>query len=526
MDSIMQPPPMPFKILALAPFKLNHSTPWLQLPVPVDTLNIDATIKGMEISCYFSIPEDLCPVGGLDIKLSKLKDFHPDALVQNNIFLEHLLEAKNFLTDAKTKNLSAQEKKERLKQWPDLPPIQIESKRDDFKPNTTRTIDDILNMVALPGEELTPLSTIQSGTTQIDLILDRVIRHIFNNENFRITEAAWRGLKLLLQQGDKTGNISVEIVPVTLDTLEETLSTLTVNLIENLPSLVLIDLPFDNSPFCIGLLEKIAQFSETLLVPSMVWITPGFLQLNSWSDLNSLPFLPHYLEEPVFAKWRRLKHRSAASWLAVTCNRFLVRYPYGSDNPPRKFHFNENVHLWTGPVWATSCLIGKSFTRTGWPTRFTDWQNIRVEDLALHTETETLQIPTEVSFSKDRIDQFRRAGIMPLAVTPNKDIAFTPVETTAGGTLLSDQLFVSRITQFILWCRDHLAEGLTGSELEAEIRRAFSLFWENSGHSGLENMEILAGHPKPDHRIPLRIDLLPSRKILPSGEKIQLEFFW
>lgn len=521
----MQFRPLPFKILSMAPFGPNNG-PWTQPPVPVDNMDLDAAMDNLRICNYFSLPIELCPAGGVEIRFSKLKDFHPDTILQNNSFLAQLLEAKNYLTDPKNRTLSAYEKNQGLKKWSDLPLIQIQSEKKDSKTHSTHTLDNILDMVALPGERPGPSPKFQTGSAQIDDILQQVLSHIFTHEDFRTSETAWRGLKLLLQQGAGASDIKLEIVPVTLDTLEETLDNLMPNLIHHLPSLILIDLPFDNSPRCIGLLEKIATFSETLMVPALVWITPRFLQMDSWDDLKKLPFLPHFLEEPVFAKWRGLKNQPAANWLAVTCNRFLARYPYGNENTPRKFPFYESLPLWAGPVWAASCLIAQSFSKTGWPTRFTHWQDIKVEDLALDTGSATQPIPTQVSFTEDRIDQFRRAGIMPLAAIPNKDIVFTPTETTMGGAPLSYQLFVSRVTQFILWCRDNFPKDLSEDELEKGLRQAFSRFWEFSGHTGPENLEITVGRRNSDDRIPLHIALQPSRKILPSGEIIQLEFSW
>jgi type VI secretion system protein ImpC len=521
----MQFHPMPFKILAMARFGPNNG-PWTQPPVPVDNMDLDAAMDKLRIRDYFSIPVDLCPAGGLEIRFSKLKDFHPDTILQNNSFLTHLLEAKNYLTDSKTRSLSAQAKNQGLKKWSDLPLIRIQSEKKDSKTRSTGTLDNILDMVALTGKSPGPSPKFQAGSAQIDDILQQVLSHIFTHENFRTSETAWRGLKLLLQQGVGTSDIKLEIVPVTLNTLEETLDNLMPNLIHHLPSLILIDLPFDNSSRCIGLLEKIAIFSETLMVPALVWITPRFMQMASWNDLNKLPFLPHFLEEPVFAKWRGLKNQPEANWVTVICNRFLARYPYGNENKPRKIQFYEQPLLWTAPVWAVACLIVQSFIKTGWPTRFTDWQDIKIGDLALDTKSAPRPIPTEVSFTEDRIDQFRRAGIMPLAAIANKDIVFTPTETTMGGASLSYQLLVSRITQFILWCRDNFPKDLSGDELEKGLRQAFSRFWEFSGHTGPENLEISAGRQKSDDRIPLHIDLQPSRKILPFGEKIQLEFSW
>jgi len=521
----MQSSPMPFKILALAPFQLDDEI-WTQSPVSIDNMDLDAAMDELGISFYLPIPADLCPAGGLNIEFSKLKDFHPDALVQNNPFLRHLLEAKNYLTGTETKTLSAQEKTQGLKQWPDLPLIQIKSEKKDSKPQSTGAIDNILDMIALPDESPGPSPKFQTESAQIDSILQQVLNHIFSHEKFRRSETAWRGLKLLLQQSAGDSDVKLDIVPVTLNTLEEILDNLTADLIQNLPSLILIDLPFDNSPFCIKLLEKISQLAEILLVPAMVWITPRFMQIDTWKDLNKLPFLPHFLEEPSFAKWIGLKNQRSANWLAITCNRFLARYPYGSENKPRKFPFYEHLLPWTSPVWASACLISQSFIKTGWPTRFTEWQEIKIENLAFDAKSALRPIPTEVSLTEDRIDQFRRAGIMPIAAMQNKDVAFIPAETTMGGVSLSYQLLVSRITQFILWCRDNLSKNLEGAELEQGLRQEFSLFWGKSGHAGPDNLEISAGHPRPDNQIPLRIDIQPSRKILPSGEKIVLEFSW
>ena len=333
----MQIPLMPFKVLALAPFRLNDDIPWTQPPIPVEGRDLDAAMDALGVTGYFPVSPDVCPAGGLDVRFSRLKDFHPDALVQNNTFLNHLLEAKRYFQDPNTRALSASDIQQGLKQWPDLPLIQVKSGKTASKPRSASTVDSILDMVALPEEESDLSPKLHAETDQIDYILQQTLNHIFSNEVFRAAEAAWRGLKLLLQHGAGDKDSGLAIAPTTLSTLEETLENLMPNLINDLPALILIDLPFDNSPFCVGLLEKIAQFAETLMVPAMVWTTPRFMQLESWDGLNKLPFLPNYLEEPAYAKWRALKDQPSANWLAVACNRFLTRYPYGTENMPRKF---------------------------------------------------------------------------------------------------------------------------------------------------------------------------------------------
>jgi len=524
---LMKVPFVPLKVLALAPFLGPDCPVWGRGPLGVDPANADQAIEEIGPTCSVPVPRDLYPEGNLEIPLRKLKDFHPDGLVQNIPGLRNLWEAKTWMEEARGKNLSAHEINARLAQWPNLPPIRVETAPQKSRGASRESLDKILDMVALPDEQSRVSSEGQEATHRIEGILKGILRHIFLNEAFRTLEASWRGLNLLLRQLDnRPSDLRIEIVPVSSESLDDTLGALTAELIDELPSMVLVDLSFDTSPRNLELLGKVARFSETLLIPAITWIRPAFFHIDTWWDIKKLSFLPHYLEAPPFARWQSLKKTPAARWLVVTCNRFLARYPYGKDNTPRSIYFEEHGSLWISPVWALGNLIVRSFVETGWPTRFTDWQRIRMEDLPLNTEDPKKPLPTEAYFDRDRIDQLIRSGIIPLAAAHGKDIAFVPDETMIGGVSLGYQLFVSRIIQLITWCRDHLEKGLEGDDLEAELRQAFGAFWERLGHHGPENLRISVGKPGPDGRIAVRITLEPSRQILSSREKVELDFSW
>ncbi len=522
----MQIPPMPFKILALAPFTHQQEASWAEDPIRVDKTNLDQVMEELGLSFYVTIPTDLCPAGGLDIACKRLKDFHPDGLCQSNPFLKNLLDAKTFVQEANAKGLSAHEINMKLKEWPGLPPIRINTEHQQRKRTSAGSVDDILKMVALPEEGLGSPAQTGTLTAQFDTLLQQVFVHVFSDKNLRHIEAVWRGVKSLLDQGRIDGQIRLEIVPTSLETLDETLSSLTTRLVQDLPSFIIIDLPFDNSPRCLESLEQIAGFGETLLCPTVCWITQKFLHLDTWEDLRKLSFLPHYLEEPAFAKWRSLTQASSARWLAVTCNRFLARYPYGPDNPPRLVRFEESRPLWTSPVWAVGCLVGQSFAGTGWPTQFTRWQEIRLEDLPVNTKGANKALTTETSFAEERIDQFIRAGIMPLVASRNRDIAFMPLETTVAKGSLEYQALVSRVSHFILWCKDSFKKDLEPMELQQSLERAFSLFWEKTGHPVPKNLKVSVSRPDAGGRPVTKILIEPSREILPTGKRVELEFVW
>ncbi len=519
-------PSILFKILAMGPFRLHEKGRWLRGSIRVNKAQLDQVLEEIGPSLSVSVPKTLCPPGTLTLIFKRLKDFHPDGLLRTTPFLRNLLEARKLLEQAATKGLSSQEIRGRLEDWPDLPPLDLNIADQRPKTSSTGPVDRILEVVELPDRIPTPSHGAQPLTAQAESILQKILGHIFSNEDFRSLESCWRGLQLLMKQGGVDGAIKVEIVPISHESLEETLPELLPEMIQDPPSLVIIDLPFDNSPRSLELLEKIAQFSETLLAPAISWITPRFLFLDTWKDLKRLPYLPHHLEESVFAKWRRYLETSSAGWMAVGCNRFLLRYPYGPDNKTTLVGFKESEGLWASPVWALGCLISQSFARTGWPTRFTEWQKTRVQDLPLHAVGAHKSLPTEASFSEERLSQFVKVGIIPLVGAYDKDIVFTPVEATVAAGSLSYQLFVNRITQFLFWCKDNLGPDLEPADIERGLREAFNLWWESTGHRVPEGLEISVTKPDPEKPTQVSIVIEPSREILPSREKVELSFNW
>ncbi len=517
----MQVPVLPFKILALGPFLPGMDTLWSHGPIRVDKSNLDAVFKEFGLTLNIPVPKELHPPGQLNLSLKRFKDFHPDRIIENTPILNNLWEARRFFEEATLRGLSEEEVSNRLKEWPDLP-LRFRFEPQKKSPDSPNPVDDILRLIAIPDQAPIPSGSVSSLIVRIDSHLRQVLTHIFSYQPLRDLESVWQGLHFLIKQAERDGEIILSLFPASFETIEETLSKLTIRLIEDPPNLVVLDLPFDNSPRSIVLLEQIARFAETLLTPSLFWITSKFFYLDHWDEMGKLPFMPHYLEEPAFAKWRTLGRTHSARWIAASCNRFLVRFPFGTDNRPRLIHFEEPHPLWISPVWAIGSLISQSFIKEGWPTRFTAWREFRLENLALFAQEENKPIPTEVSFSDERINQLLKVGILPLVPVPDRDTVFLPAETTVAGGSIAYQLFLSMITQFIFWCRDNLDP----IDLEASLKRAFVLFWERSGHPTPQDLAISVSRPGPERSVMVRLTFSPSRQILPSGERIEMEFKW
>lgn len=517
-------PSFPFKILALGPFVPTGKETGFKEPIRIDLDHPDQAIESLHLQLSVALPENLCAWDHLTLTPRRLKDFHPDSLLEQHPSLKNLLDVRRFVQTSKSQGLSDEEVYHHLKQWPGLP-FEVESPLARPKEGDSSAVDRLLAMVAMPGEEAAP-PTGQPFSTQVDSFLQQILHEIFSDPEFRSLESTHLGLHFLLRQARSSREVIFEILPVSFDTLEETLDRLLISRLEDLPSLMILDLPFDNSPRKVEWLEKVALFSETLLVPTLCWVSPRFLFLEQWEDLGKLPFLPHYIDEPTFAKWRRLRGLFPSKWIALFCNRFLIRYPYGSANPVRSLPFTELEPLWIAPVWAAASLILLSQFQTGWPTHFTDWQTIRLTDLATHLIRTDRGITTEADLSDERIDQLIRIGVVPLLSFQNRDMAFLARETTLGGGLLSDQLFLSRVSQFLLWCRDHFGTNLPPSLLEEKLREAFNRFWELSGSPLPSKVEISTERPTPEKPLQVKIRIDPSRQVLPSGQRLELELNW
>jgi hypothetical protein len=144
----------------------------------------------------------------------------------------------------------------------------------------------------------------------------------------------------------------------------------------------------------------------------------------------------------------------------------------------------------------------------------------------LHPVEGNRSLPTEAYLAEERIDQFVRGGIIPLVSSYNQDIAFMPLEANVAGNSLRYQLFLSRLTRFLFWCKDHFPSELDPAGVEKNLRAAFSLLWERSGHPAPQKLELSVRQTKPDQPFSVKIALETPRQVLSSGERVELELQW
>jgi type VI secretion system protein ImpC len=519
----------PFSILVLAPFTGSDAGKWTQGPIDVTMENVDQVISDLSLSVDIPVPKEIFRDGVLTFSIGSRKGFQPDNLVLANSYLKNIFDARQFVREAPANGLSHDEILERLRRWENLPPLRIPDAAPKAEKKSNTAVDAILSMVSIPEEKAGHPDARTGLAEQMDVPVKRILELLFHDDEFKGLDEAWDGLAFLLSRSGKGitgGDISVKILPTSLNTFEETLDGIMLDVIRDIPSLIIVDLPFDSSSHGIALVKRLAELAETLIVPVLGWIKPEFFHIGSWDDLKKLPYLPHHLERPEFAKWQKLRESTAGKWVGMACNRFLARYPYGTEYQKGPVFFEESVIPWRSPVWAIGALICQSQMAIGWPSRFSEWKKFNLEDLALHNRGAGNYSATEGTFDEDRIGQMIASGLIPLISLKNKDTAFVADESTVTGGSLAFQLVLSRIVQFVIWCKEKFGKDVTPLDLKAKLESALSEFWEKTGNVLPEDVHISV--KKTDAGGPAEVEIMirPQSAVLPSREVIEFHFDW
>ena len=414
----MDIPHKPFTIFVIGSFAPVPEGPQTIKIIPVDTAN--EALSRMRPAVWIPIAKEICPAGGVGITPERMKDFSPRGMIESVKYLKDLGDARELVN--KSAGLPPDSVARAIRQrWPDLP-LDLPVDESGASAREHNRVDDILSMIAMGGQSQSLNSGNREGlgafSAEIDKLLGGALGTVFSDETFRDLEASWRGIELITKQGPAGGtkDTRLSIVNTSLSSLIGTLRELGEMCENDPPDLILVDFLFDNSPVSMELFEEAASFAQNLIVPTVVNASAGFLGLKSWNEIDRLPLIAHYIEDnPVYAKWLKLRKDPRANWLAAACNNLCVREAYGKDPDSRGLSFEEESIPWIHPVFAVGTLAAQSVSLSGWPSHLTDPQNVRLEGLALLTLENETRASTEVILTTDRLRQLGEIGLVPLA---------------------------------------------------------------------------------------------------------------
>lgn len=580
---------LPLRLLLVSDLAPNETVAdWSDSPrlVSVDKNSFSGLLQQLAPSLSIEVPNkitDSPTVLDVDLAFTGMEDFHPEHVIRQVPALAQLFETRALVNGLKLGDLEPDAFRTRIRktgvdeEWAEQlcqiltapeQPTRSPSARPR-KPTSDDTVDRLLGMVDLGGndekEQQAPdrasgrggfMGTLVEAVTgatgdrhhversiadvllaDLDEIIGSQVNAVLGHPSFRRLEAAWRGLKMLVDRTDFRKNIRLDVLAASREALSEALYFQVLlpehNDDPDRPPLsaVFLDYSFGNGNDDITLLEDIAETGASLQVPIIASADASFFGVAEPVGLNRIPSLGQHLQGPQYISWNKLREKDEAKHLALVVPPFLLRDAYGAEHPLETFSFEETGQLWGGGALAAAAVIAGSFARTGWPTHLHGNGDNRVEGLPVW-KTGGGYIPLAAMLPERKQAELSDAGFVVLGCRPNSDQAFVthaPTVRRAGSyesvdvtdelrthLSLPSQLFVARAAQFLLAFQSGITQGANIEHVKSELSSRLIKLFSASGHA-LEDdavyVEHVAQEQFPEHEV-LEVRLRPPASVL------------
>lgn len=395
-------PDAPFHLLVIGAFGGESKS----RAIEIDRDNFDDILDRLNVVFTCDMPEGQPPAS---VTFRTLDDFHPDHLFETVDAFESLRETRRRLLNPASFEQAAAE----VRQWlseetapaaptpaPAAAPPAIETAglldgileaadsapaEDDRPLDWNALIRDIVRPYSIP--KIGPQQDVLVGC--VDALIGRLMTALLHHPRFQTLEAAWRGLWFLVRRLETDSRLKVFLLDVPQSQLDASLqldgelstAPLHRELVERTvgtpgaqPWAALLGLysfgPDDQSA------RRLARFAELAGANGAPFIAAATAEIpGADSDWSSDPadWRPATMTE----KWHALRASPAAHALALIWPAFLLRLPYGARTSPTEvFEFEEiagrpelSDYLWGNPALIAGCLLGQSYTESGWRLR-------------------------------------------------------------------------------------------------------------------------------------------------------------
>ena len=437
-------------------------------PLPVDKESFASVLERLAPEVEVEAPDRLgsgrksltCSfvVGSMD-------QLHPDGVVEAVPILRGLAEARKLLAQCLERKMELDDIRERVVEafaGTDLSE-RLRASRDQGAPRggstgsstvgqgETGAIDSLLDQVDVPesvaGEPrasdlvdmlaavVVPASVpierehLESLIREIDLRLTRQVAAIQEQPKLQKLEAAWRGLKFLVDRLDFRAALQLEVLPAGRgDFLERFFEHVFHAEYEGRSepplSFVLADFGFGRSVPDLETVRDMARFGQSLNVPFVAAMDPSYWGVRQARLVTKLPDLIQKAQGSEYAKWNRFRAEPLSLWIFLTANRFLLRPGWAEAvRPLRGFTWcaegDGEKPTWGSPVWAVGAALGQSFAEAGirFPCAGATSPGV-LEDLPVVVRSERTgepqASPLEVDLEDQRAFQLAQVGFAPL----------------------------------------------------------------------------------------------------------------
>ncbi len=408
-----------------------------------------------------------------------------------------------------------------------------------FSERVTAALQVFLDLASTQTSQITKIdkALLDSFIGKIDHKISEQLDEILHHEEYQKIESSWRSLKYLVDRCDFRANIVVEVLDVSKEDLqldfEEAPDTTQCGLYKHVyvddydtpggepVSVMITNYEFGREAPDIGLLTDLSRIAAAAHCPVLGAAGHKFFGKSSVDELPKIHDLANYMERAEYLRWKGFRESEDSRYVGLCLPRFLLRLPYGAENPVRAFNYEEQVDdeghqnfLWGNATFALAVNIARSFKENGWAVNIRGPEaGGKVEALPIHLYDAgrglQSKIPTEIIIPETRELEFANAGFIPLSYYKNSDYAcffsanstqkptlYTTDEATANSRINSRLPYiflVSRLAHYLkVLQRENIGSTKDKTALESELNNWLgTLVTEMVGAPP----ELIATHP-------------------------------
>ncbi len=292
-------------------------------------------------------------------------------------------------------------------------------------------------------------SAVDRAIAELDKKLGQQLDRILHNEKFQQFESGWRGLKFLVERTDFRQNVRISLLNVSKQDLYDDF--------KDAPELfqsglyfhvhkaeygqfggkpygaIIANYDFGPGETDVELLRFAGGVAAMAHAPFIAAAGAQFFGLDNFEALPRLKDVRSQFESKQFISWRSLRDSEDARYIGLTCPRFLLRRPYGAENPVKSFNYSEesqkhNDFLWGNTAFAFATRLTDSFAKYRWcPNIIGPQGGGTVEQLPVHlykSDGDLVQkIPTEVLIPEVLEYDLSEEGFIALTMRKDSDNA-------------------------------------------------------------------------------------------------------
>jgi type VI secretion system protein ImpC len=378
---------------------------------------------------------------------------------------------------------------------------------------------------------------------KLDAVIGAQLDEILHHEQLQKYEAAWRSLKYLIDSVNFRANIKIEILDVDKETLqtdfEDAPDITQTGLYKHIYvqeydtpggepiSALISNYEFDVSAPDVTLLTELSKVAASAHCPFVASVGAKFFHKKTINDVTKINDLSNYMERAEYIRWNNFRDTEDARYIGLTLPRFLLRLPYGEQNPIKNFCYEEQVngetatnYLWGNAGFAFAANMAHSFQKYGWTLNIRGPESGgKVEQLPLHQydigKGLQTKIPSETIIPETRELEYANLGFIPLSYYKNSDFAcffsansaqkpqqYLESDATANSRINARLPYIflsSRLGHYLkVLQRENIGSNKNRIELESELNAWLQTLITKMNKPG---PELAATHPLRDGQV-------------------------